>query len=94
MDFGRLLADPIMEHTIVNSLFFSSQRYGRFFFPQRYGRFRFVSWKTCFQRNLQREYRYGGIGRGSRLGGPKFEISVVVGFFDVGMFIGTNDVTF
>ena len=32
MDFGRRLADPIMEDTVVNSLFFSSQRYGRFFF--------------------------------------------------------------
>ena len=63
MDFGRRLADPIMEDTVVNSLFFSSWRYGRFFVSyQRYGRFRFVSWKTCFQRNLQREYRYGGIG--------------------------------
>ena len=30
MDFGRLLADPIMEDTVVKQLFFSSQRYGRF----------------------------------------------------------------
>ena len=30
MDFGRLLADPIMEDTVVKQLFFSSRRYGRF----------------------------------------------------------------
>ena len=30
MDFGRLLADPIMQHTVVKQLFFSSRRYGRF----------------------------------------------------------------
>ena len=29
MDFGRLLADPIMQHTVVKQLF-SSRRYGRF----------------------------------------------------------------
>ena len=30
MDSGRLLADPIMEDTVVKQLFFSSRRYGRF----------------------------------------------------------------
>ena len=30
MDFGRLLANPIMQHTVVKQLFFSSRRYGRF----------------------------------------------------------------
>ena len=30
MDFGCLLADPIMQHTVVKQLFFSSRRYGRF----------------------------------------------------------------
>ena len=30
MDFGRLLADPIMEDTVVKQLFFPSRRYGRF----------------------------------------------------------------
>ena len=30
MDFGRLLADPIMQHTVVKQLLFSSRRYGRF----------------------------------------------------------------
>ena len=30
MDFGRLLADPIMEDTVVQQLVFSSRRYGRF----------------------------------------------------------------
>ena len=30
MDFGRLLGDPIMQHTVVKQLFFSSRRYGRF----------------------------------------------------------------
>ena len=30
MDFGCLLADPIMEDTVVKQLFFSSRRYGRF----------------------------------------------------------------
>ena len=30
MDFGRLLADPIMEDTVGKQLFFSSRRYGRF----------------------------------------------------------------
>ena len=30
MDFGRLLADPIMEDTVVKQLFFSSRRYERF----------------------------------------------------------------
>ena len=30
MDFGRLLANPIMEDTVVKQLFFSSRRYGRF----------------------------------------------------------------
>ena len=30
MDFGRLLADPIMRAAVVKQLFFSSRRYGRF----------------------------------------------------------------
>ena len=30
MDFGRLLADPIMAAAVVNSLFFSSRGHGRF----------------------------------------------------------------
>ena len=30
MDFGRLLADPIMHAAVVKQLFFSSRRYGRF----------------------------------------------------------------
>ena len=30
MDFGCLLADPIMEDIVVKQLFFSSRRYGRF----------------------------------------------------------------
>ena len=30
MDFGRLLANPIKEDTVVKQLFFSSRRYGRF----------------------------------------------------------------
>ena len=30
VDSGRLLADPIMQHTVVKQLFVSSQRYGRF----------------------------------------------------------------
>ena len=30
MDFGRLVADPIMRIPVVNSLFFSSRRHGRF----------------------------------------------------------------
>ena len=30
MEFGRLLADPIMAGAVVNSLFFSSRGYGRF----------------------------------------------------------------
>ena len=30
MDFGHLLANPIMQRTVVKQLFFSSQRYGRF----------------------------------------------------------------
>ena len=30
VDFARLLADPIMEDTVVKQLFFSSRRYGRF----------------------------------------------------------------
>ena len=30
MDYGRLLADPIMEDTVVKQLVFSSRRYGRF----------------------------------------------------------------
>ena len=32
MAFGRVLADPIMEDTVVKQLFFSSRRYGRFSF--------------------------------------------------------------
>ena len=30
MDFGCLLADPIMHAAVVKQLFFSSRRYGRF----------------------------------------------------------------
>ena len=37
MDFGCLLADPIMQHTVVKQLFFSSRRYGRF--PLHSGRY-------------------------------------------------------
>ena len=47
MDFGRLLADPIMRIPVVNSLFFSSRGHGRFSLHSLRRKFESCVFKHC-----------------------------------------------